>query len=391
MAGAERGVHMARRMADIQPFQVMALLAETRRLEAQGRSIVHMEIGEPDFATPEPVSEAGIRALRSMPMQYTPSLGLAALRRAIADHYRRRYGLDLDPERVIITPGASGALQLVLGVLVDSGDQVLVPDPGYPCNRHFVRLFEGQAVPVPVSADTRYQLTPSLVQRYASTRTVAAMVGSPSNPTGTLVPGDEMAALEASTGRLGGRLIVDEIYHGLTYGVDAASALAVTDEAFVVNSFSKYFGMTGWRLGWVIAPDAYVEAMDTLAQNLFLSPPTPSQHAALAAFDSDTQAILEERRRAFQERRDYLLPALRRMGFEIPVEPRGAFYIYADCSRFSSDSYDLAQRLLREAGVAVTPGVDFGEHRAGEHLRFAYTNSLDQIREGVSRLRRYLR
>lgn len=383
-------IHLARRMAHIEPFHVMDLLARARELEAQGRSIVHMEIGEPDFATPEPIVEAGRRALADGHTHYTPALGLPALREAISGFYRERYGAQVPPGRIVVTPGASGALQLVLGVLVNPGEQVLMADPGYPCNRHFVRLVEGEPLMVPVDAATQYQLTPELVERHWTERTAAVLLASPSNPTGTLVEPETLRGIFEVVRRRGGRLIVDEIYHGLVYGRDAQTALALSDEIFVINSFSKYFGMTGWRVGWLVAPEAYVREIDKLAQNIFLAASTPAQHAALAAFRPETIAILEARRREFQARRDYLLPALRDLGFDIRVEPQGAFYLYADCSRFTGDSFRFARDLLERAGVAVTPGLDFGANAPERHLRFAYTTSLENLREGVRRIGEFL-
>lgn len=381
---------LARRMHDIRPFHVMALLARARELEAAGRSIVHMEIGEPDFPTAAPIIAAGQASLARGLTHYTPAVGLRALREAIAGHYRARDRLDMDPDRILLTPGASGALQLVLAALIDPGREVLMSDPGYPCNRNFVRLVEGRARLVPTDAAHGYQLTPELAQAHWTADVAAVLVASPANPSGTLLTADQLAGLHGLARERGAALIVDEIYHGLTYDVTARSALAVADDVFVINSFSKYFGMTGWRLGWLVAPAEYVEALDRLAQNLFLAAPTLAQHAALAAFTPEAQAVFEERRRIFAERRGFLLPALRELGFDIPVEPQGAFYLYAGCRRFTDDSFAFCHALLEEAGVAITPGIDFGHYRANEHVRFAYTTSLEQLREGVGRLRRCL-
>ena len=289
-----------------------------------------------------------------------------------------------------MTPGSSGALQLAMSVLVNPGEEVLMADPGYPCNRHFVRLLEGVPVGIPVGAESAYQLTANQVDAAWTDRTRAVMAASPSNPTGTLLADSELAALCDVTRAHGGALIVDEIYHGLTYGVDAPTALAQGDDLFVINSFSKWFGMTGWRLGWLVAPEAYVDAVDRLAQNIFLAAPTLSQHAALAAFSSETTAILEQRRREFQARRDFLLPALRRLGFNIPITPQGAFYLYADCTSLSDDSFCFADELLEHAAVAVTPGRDFGDNAPEQHIRFAYTTSLAKLEEGVERIGAFL-
>ena len=390
----QRPARIADRMANIEPFHVMDVLAKARALEAEGRDIVHMEIGEPDFETPAPIREAAKQAADAGKTHYTPAVGLPALREAISAYYQSDYGVSVAPERIIVTPGASGALLLTTGVLVNPGDQVLMADPGYPCNRHFVRLMEGEAVGVPVDASTEYQLTADLLAQHWTDRTVAVLLASPSNPTGTLVPMASLREMAEVVAARGGRLIVDEIYHGLTYGERAETALALpgnaSDELFVINSFSKHFCMTGWRLGWLVAPEAYVRELDKLAQNVFLAAPTLSQHAALAAFEPESREILAGYRDAFHERRDFLLPALRELGFDISVEPAGAFYLYADCSRFTDDSYAFALDVLEKAGVAITPGKDFGSNQPERYVRFAYTTSLDRLQEGVERLARYL-
>ena len=380
----------AERMGSIQPFHVMALLGRARELEAEGRSIIHMEIGEPDFVTPQPVIDAGIKALQAGYTHYTPAVGLQVLRERIAEFYRVRYGVDIDPQRVIVTPGASAALQLILAAVVNPGEQVLMADPGYPCNRNFVYLLNGQPLGIPVTAASNYQPTPQQVRDDWTEQVAALLVASPSNPTGTLLSEQTLREYHAIAVARGGCLIVDEIYHGLVYGEQASTALAVSDEIFVVNSFSKYFGMTGWRLGWLIAPQAYVADMEKLAQNLFLAAPTIAQHAALKAFDEENINILETRRHEFRQRRDFLLPALRDIGFDIPVIPDGAFYLYANCSRFTDDSFSFSSRLLEEAGVAITPGIDFGINQPETHVRFAYTTSLENLQEGVRRLREFV-
>ncbi len=381
----------AARMEDIAPFYVMDLLARAKAMEAEGRRIIHMEVGEPDFTTPQPIVEAGKRALDRGFTHYTAAAGLPELRLAIARFYAEQYALNLSPDRIVLTPGASGALQLVMGTLVDPGDEVILADPGYPCNRHFVRLAEGRAVNVAVGPGTDYQLDHHLVRQFGSAHTRAVMVASPSNPTGTVVGIDEMRSIHRVTTDLDAHLIVDEIYHGLVYGRDAESALSLSDDIFVINSFSKYFGMTGWRLGWLVAPEDFVRDIDKLAQNIFLAAPTLAQHAALAAFEPETVDILETRRREFQARRDFLLPALRDIGFDIPVEPEGAFYLYAGCNHFTDDSFAFALDLLDKAGVAVTPGKDFGNHAPERHVRFAYTTAMDKLEDGVERIRQFLR
>ncbi len=390
-AGDQREPRVAGRMAGIEPFHVMDVLARARALERDGRSIVHMEIGEPDFATPAPVVEAAAAALRAGKTHYTPALGMPELRAAIAADYRAREGLELDPGRVVVTPGASGALQLALGVLLDPGDDVLLADPGYPCNRHFARLFGANPVAVPVGADTAYQLTAAALERHWTANTAVVMLATPSNPTGTVIAPAELGRIAALARERGATLVVDEIYQRLVYGDPLASALASDDGVFVINSFSKYFSMTGWRLGWLVAPAPYVPLIDRLAQNLFLAPPTPAQHAALAALGAEARAIFDERRDILRDRRDFLLPALRGLGFDIPAAPAGAFYLYAGCGHFTTDSYGFTLDLLERAAVAITPGRDFGRHRAETHVRFAYTTSMEQLERGVARLRDFLR
>jgi len=349
-----------------------------------------MEVGEPDFSTPQPIIDAGIEALKKHDMHYTPTIGIAALRDSIANFYRTRYGADVDPARIIVTPGASGALLLALGVLLSAGDEIILSDPGYPCYRQLVQLLDGKPINVPLGADTNYQLSAELINAHWKARTIAALVCSPSNPTGTSIPMAEMKKIVDVVTAKGGQLIVDEIYHGLTYGEDSDTALNITSDAFIVNSFSKYFQMTGWRLGWLVVPDAYRQEAAKLAQNVFLAPSTPAQYAALAAFRPETIEILEERRKEFEARRNFLLPALRDLGFKIPVTPTGAFYLYADCSAFSADSFAFAKDLLEEAYVAVTPGMDFGIHAPEKHIRFAYTTDIARLGEAVERIARFV-
>jgi len=368
----------------------MELMARANALEAAGRDIVHMEVGEPDFPTPAPVVDAARDFLAGGHVHYTSALGLPQLREAIAGFYREHYGIALPASRVVVTSGGSGALLLALGALVDPGDEWLVTDPGYPCNRHFIRSFEGQATSIVVGPESRFQPTPEQVAAHWGERTRGALFGSPANPTGTVLRGDELAGLTRAVESRGGTLILDEIYHGLTYGVAEESVLAYSDQAFVVQSFSKYFNMTGWRLGWLVVPDAFVRPVEKLAQNLFISPSTPAQHAALAAFLPETRAILEERRGEFARRRDFLLGELQRLGFTVPAQPEGAFYIYADISAFSDDSFAFAGRLLDEAGVAATPGIDFGNAAPRRYMRFAYTTSQERLAEGMARLERML-
>jgi aspartate/methionine/tyrosine aminotransferase len=389
-AARDERVRLAARMGDIQPFRVMEVGRRAAELERAGQRIVHMEIGQPDFAAPPPVIEAAVAALRRDPMGYTDALGIPALREAIARFYAERFGVDVPARRIMVTAGASGAFLLAMGALVDPGDEVLLPDPSYPCNRHFVRLFEGRAKMIPVGAESAYQLTAAHVEAHWGPRTRGVMIATPSNPTGTMVTPQELAAIVQVVRARGGWVLVDEIYHGLVYGTPESTALALDDSLFVVNSFSKYFNMTGWRLGWLVAPEEAVAQMERLAQNAFICVSAPAQHAALAAFEPETLAILESRRQEFERRRDFLVPALRGMGFGIPVTPNGAFYVYADASRFGPDSDQLAMRVLEEAGVAVTPGTDFGTHEARRYIRFAYTRAMDDLEEGVRRLARLL-
>jgi len=391
LKNTDRKTPLTSRAAEVRPFYVMDLLARAQQLEAEGRSVLHLEVGEPDFPTPQPIIDAGISALRKLKTHYTPALGLPELRQLIASYYSDKYKVEIDARRVIVTPGASGALQLALSVLVDTGDNVLLTDPGYPCNRNMIKLLGANSTAVPVAADTRFQMHASHIASHWNENTVAAMIASPSNPTGTMIGRAELQNLIKAVADAGGRLIVDEIYQGLVYTEDDITALTFSDDVFVINSFSKYFGMTGWRLGWMIVPDAYVEPIDRVAQNLFLAASTVAQYAALAAFDEATIEILERRVDKFRERRDYLLPVLREMGFDIPVEPSGAFYIYADCSAITRDSFAWTRRLLEDEGVALTPGIDFGEYKASTHVRFAYTRPIDQLERACCRIARYIK
>jgi len=382
---------MAKRAAAISPFHVMDVLAQAKQLQSQGQDIIHMEVGEPDFETPEPIADAGLNAIKAGKTHYTSALGLPALREAIANWYQDYYQVDILPERIVVTPGASGALLLVMGALLEQGEKVMLADPGYPCNRHFARFVEGEVNAVPITAESHYQLTADHVEQYWDDQTSMALVASPSNPTGTVLTKPELKALSEAVKKQNGTLVVDEIYHGLTYdGFQAPTALSLNDDCFVINSFSKFFGMTGWRLGWLVVPEGYTEVMDRLAQNLFLAAPTMSQYAALAAFEPNTLDILEQRRQVFQQRRNALLPALKQLGFTLPVTPQGAFYLYADCSKLLNetvpDSMALSRYLLKEAGVAITPGLDFGNFQAESHCRFAYTTSEERLLEAAERV-----
>jgi aspartate/methionine/tyrosine aminotransferase len=380
-------MRLANRTRNLTSFKVVDFLEAAQALEAEGRDIIHMEIGEPRFATAEPIVAAARQALTDGRTAYTPSCGIPELRRAIAGHYRDYYGVEIDPRRVIVTTGSSAALGMVCELLLNPGDGLLLADPGYPCNPNFVRRLDAEPQLVPVNTEDNYQLSSDLVARCWRPNTVAAMVASPSNPTGAVIGREQLADLHRAVADRGGSLIVDEIYHGLTYSDEVVSmVLSITDDAFVINSFSKYFGMTGWRLGWMVVPDAAVDTLTVMAQNFYIASPSIAQYAALAAFAPETIAILEERRQGFCERRDYLVPALQSLGFRISRVPEGAFYLYADVSALTGNCEDFCWWLLREHGIACTPGTDFGQHRATTHVRFAYTESLPRLQQAVNRL-----
>ena len=380
----------ASRLADIAPFHVMELLARAKALQASGRDIIHMEVGEPDFPTPEPIIAAAQAQIASGRVFYTPALGLPELRVAIAAFYATRYGIEVPASRIAVTAGASGALLLSMACLAEAGSEWLLSDPGYPCNRNFVRSFEGRPVGIPVCAENNFQPTLAEVAAHWTKRTAGALLASPANPTGTLLDDAVLAAIADFVRQKGGQLVVDEIYHGLTYERDASTALQFGEDIFVVQSFSKYFNMTGWRLGWLVVPERFTRDIEKLAQNLFISPSTPAQHAALAAFAPATLSLLEERRREFKRRRDFLAPALENLGFLQAAKPEGAFYVYANCCELTDNSDRFARDLLEAVGVAITPGLDFGSNQPEKHLRFAYTTSVERLAEAVDRIRRFL-
>jgi len=380
----------ATRTQAISPFYVMDVLHRAKQLEALGRDIIHMEIGEPDFPTPKPIIDAGIRLLQTGEVKYTPAAGLPELRAKIAAFYRQRYGVSVAKERIFITPGASGAFLLALGASLNAGETLLMADPCYPCNSNFVSLFDGKTDTVTVDASTHYQLTAPLIRQHWTPSTKGVLIASPSNPTGTLIAPDDLKQAIQTVNALGGCFYSDEIYHGLVYDQDAVTALAFSNDVFVINSFSKYFGMTGWRIGWLVVPDGFVEATEKLTQNIFIATSTHSQHAALAAFDDETLKELERRCAEFAARRDFLYKHLLRLGFEIPIKPEGAFYIYANCARFTEDSFKFALEFLEAEGVAITPGKDFGSHEAHHTLRFAYTTSIDKMTQAMQRLERFI-
>ena len=382
--------NLAQRAKDISPFHVMDILAQAKQLEAQGQDIIHMEVGEPDFDTPQPIIDAGIAALKAGKTHYTPALGLPELRQAIADWYQHYYKITVSADRIVVTPGASGALLLVMGALLERDKKVMLADPGYPCNRNFARFVEGKAQSINVDASSNFQLTAQHIEQHWHDDTTMALVASPSNPTGTLLSKQQLSDLSVAVNKQHGHLVVDEIYHGLTYdGLKATSILELDQNAFVINSFSKFFGMTGWRLGWLVVPDGYQDVMDRLAQNLFLAAPTMSQYAALAAFNQNTLAILEQRRQLFEQRRNALMPALQQLGLTVEAKPQGAFYIYANCSGLLNEqtpnSMALSKHWLQHAGVAVTPGDDFGHNKAQDYIRFAYTTDEQRLLQAIER------
>jgi len=378
-----------RRIDQIEPFRVMQLLERAKELEAQGKTIIHMEIGEPDFSTPPLVIEAARKRLDTGENFYTPSTGAPELQQALSHWYAQEYGVNVAPGRILITPGTSGAFNLIYAVLLEAGESVLLPDPGYPCQRNFVRLAGGEPVNVPVGPKTRYHLSAEATEREWRDGTRAAVVINPANPTGTLIAESELEAIARTCRQRGGYLISDEIYHGLTYGIKAACALQFDDDAIVVNGFSKRWAMTGWRVGWIIVPEDLIDPARRVMQNIFIAAPTLSQFAAIAALDAQDE--VDAMRSAYDERRQYLLAELPALGFDIVVEPQGAFYIYANVEKLTDDSRAFCWDLLEKAGVAITPGEDFGSYRASEHLRFSYATSLENLREGMQRIGDYLK
>ncbi|MBY0570688.1 MAG: pyridoxal phosphate-dependent aminotransferase [Burkholderiaceae bacterium] len=382
--------NLASRLDHIAPFHVMELMKMASTLEEQGRHLIHMGIGEPDFTAPQTVIDAAAKAMADGRLQYTSALGLPALREAIATYYLQQYGLTIPASRIIVTAGASAALLLACAALVEPGKEVLMPDPCYPCNRHFVAAFNGQAKLVASGAEDRFQLSDQMVRQNWGDNTSGVLLASPSNPTGTSISTSELKAIIASVKQCGGFTIVDEIYQGLSYDAAPFSALSLDDDVVVINSFSKYFNMTGWRLGWIVVPERIVPQIEKLAQNLFICASSVAQHAALACFTPETMAIYENRKAEFKRRRDYIVPALRALGFGIPVMPDGAFYVYADCSRFTDDADAFAKEVLTQAGVVIVPGLDFGPATASTYVRLSYANSFENLQEAVARLSRFL-
>jgi aspartate/methionine/tyrosine aminotransferase len=381
---------LAARLDEIEPFHVMELLKMAAALEQAGCSVIHMGIGEPDFAAAQPVLDAAAKAIAGGTMRYTHAVGLLALREAIAAHYHQRFGVDVAAERIVITAGASGALLLACAALVGRDDEVLMPDPSYPCNRHFVTAFEGRPRLIPSGPAQRFQLSAAMVREHWSSSTRGVLLASPSNPTGTSIATNELRDIAALVRDRGGFTVVDEIYQGLSYDSPPFSALSLGDDIIVINSFSKYFNMTGWRLGWLVVPPSMMAAVEKLAQNFFICASTLAQQAALACFTPESMAIFEQRKTEFKRRRDYLVPELQRLGFAIPVLPDGAFYIYADCSRFSEDADAFTRDVLQATGVVMTPGLDFGTRNVERFIRVSYATSMENLQEAVHRLESYL-
>ncbi|MFD0482775.1 aminotransferase class I/II-fold pyridoxal phosphate-dependent enzyme [Kineococcus sp. GCM10028916] len=387
-------MQLAQRAQTVQPFHALAFGEQAAVLEAQGHHVVRLSIGEPDFGAPPAVREAMRQVMDGRPLPYTPSMGSPALRRAIADFYRDRHGVEVDPARIVVTSGASSALLLVLAATTDPGSEVVMADPSYPCNRQMVETFGGVVVTVPTTAASRYQLDPGGVERAWTERTRSVMVATPSNPTGTSIPFAQLTEICGQARARGAWRIVDEIYLDLSDpapdGAAPRTVLAVDPDAIVVNSFSKYFGMTGWRLGWAVLPAGLVPAVEKLAMNYFLCASAPAQQAALACFTPETLALCEERRLELAERRRIVLTGLAGIGLPVPVEPDGAFYVYFDVSGTGLGAWEFCEQALQRAHVALTPGRDFGEATAETHVRLSYAASREELREGISRLGRFL-
>lgn len=386
------------RAEKIDPFYVMEVAKAAQQLAQEVASgpepMIFLNIGEPDYTAPEQVQAAAQRCITTGSTQYTNALGLEPLREAISQWYLTRFGVDVPARRIVITAGASAALQLACLALIEAGDEILMPDPSYPCNRHFVSSAEGVAKLIPTSAAERYQLSADQVAAHWGTQTRGVLLASPSNPTGTSIDPAELRRIHDVVKSKGGITIVDEIYLGLSYEeAFSHSALAISDDIISINSFSKYFNMTGWRLGWMVVPEAMVPVVERMAQNLFICASTIAQHAALACFSPESIAIFEARRAEFKARRDYFLPALKELGFGIDVIPDGAFYAWADCTPLCAklgvkDSWEFAYALMEKAHLAITPGRDFGTADTARYVRFSTANSMEQLQEAVRRMQK---
>jgi aspartate/methionine/tyrosine aminotransferase len=390
-------MRISRRAQAIEPFYVMEVAKAASELAQKvahtDRPMVFLNIGEPDFTAPPLVQEAAAQAVRNGTTQYTQATGLQALRERISAWYASRFGVQVPASRIVVTAGASAALQLACLALIDAGDEILMPDPSYPCNRHFVSAADGKAVLLPTTAADRYQLSADQVAAAWTDKTRGVLLASPSNPTGTSIDPEELRRIHSVVQQRSGITLVDEIYLGLSHDARfGQTALALDDQVISINSFSKYFNMTGWRLGWLVVPEALVPVVERIAQNLFICPSTVAQHAALACFEDASIAEFERRRAEFKARRDYFIPALNELGFLVPEMPDGAFYAWADCSQICSklgikDSWDLAFEIMHRAHVAVTPGRDFGSAETHRFLRFSTANSMDNLNTAIARLR----
>jgi aspartate/methionine/tyrosine aminotransferase len=395
---------IAQRAQRIEPFYVMevakAAAAMAQQVANTAQPMIFLNIGEPDFTAPPLVQQAATRAIAQGQTQYTQATGLPALRERISDWYGARFGAQVAPSRIIITAGASGALQLACLALIEAGDEILMPDPSYPCNRHFVGAAEGSAILIPTTAEERFQLTAEKVKAAWTPKTRGVLLASPSNPTGTSIAPEELRRIHEFVHSQGGITLIDEIYLGLSYEEHFGhSALAMPGELgqsiISINSFSKYFNMTGWRLGWLVVPEALVPVIERMAQNLVICASTVSQHAAMACFEADSLLEYERRRAEFKARRDYFIPELNRLGLRVPVMPDGAFYAYADCNEAAarlgvSGSWDFAFELMKRAHLAVTPGRDFGQAAPEQYVRFSTASSMAHLQEAVARLERVL-
>ena len=393
-------MRITQRAQRIEPFYVMEMAKAAQRIAQEVRHsdqpMVFLNIGEPDFTAPPLVQAAAERAIRDGRTQYTHALGLQPLRERISAWYGSRFGVDVPARRIIITAGASGALLLACTALIEEGDEVLMPDPCYPCNQQFVNAALGRAVLLPTDAAQRFQLSAEQVRTHWNPQTRGVLLASPSNPTGTSIAAAELRAIHSQVQQHGGITMVDEIYLGLSYEETFThTALAIDEQIISINSFSKYFNMTGWRLGWLVVPDELVPVIERLAQNFFICPSTVAQYAALACFEEDSLAVYEERRAAFKARKNSFIPMLNAMGLTVPVMPDGAFYAWADC-RYACQklglqgSWALAQHLMQQVHVAVTPGRDFGVHEPENYVRFSTASSMTDLHTAAKRLQHLL-
>jgi len=372
------------RSKEIKSFIVMDVLERAHELEREGRDIIHLEVGEPDFSTPSPISEAAIDAIKREETHYTHSLGLPELREAVSQHYFDKYGVNIDPGRIVITSGTSPALFMVYSALLDPGDEIILSNPHYPCYPNFALFLKAIPSFVDVYEEDGFQYRPSEIEKKISSGTKAILINSPSNPTGNLLSPERMAEIA----ELGPYIISDEIYHGLVYGETEHSILEYTDRAFVVNGFSKLHAMTGWRLGYMIAPPEFIRPVQKIQQNFYISASSIAQRAGVAALTKAGEDI-ERMRSVYNKRRVYMIDRLKKIGFNLPVEPKGAFYVFVNAKHISEDSYKLSFEILEKAGVGVTPGIDFGKNGEG-YLRFSYANSIENIAEGLNRIERFL-